>query len=347
MKKGGPEFGVKVLRYRVDVFSKKVFRLVSDITDETIHETRVESRRMRAALEAFQERFPPRPFESAYRAVRRITNILGRPRETAVSLGLIRELAGSGEAEPFCLEYLDRRFAARLGKQEKRLHKELRRIDPLRLRSRLEFLLSIMEPASALLRKHSDRQVSHPVQPTLFPMNESATEQAYRILTGLTKAIFEFRTTQRFNTASDTELHALRIAAKKSRYAMEIYTSIWPGGLADRIEKARRLQVAGGTHNDWSVLRLRFEDEIKRLDSPSSVALAFQIGRLAAYAEQRKTGIRATMRTALIEFQESLAGLSYTGKLLATSKLETTPMVPSLPPLKRQSKPRKAVSGAA
>jgi len=343
------EFALKVLRFRADVFSKKVIKLVSDITDETVHEARVESRRMRAALEAFREMFPSRPFDSVHRAVRQMTRLLGRPRETAVSLSLIRELTRSGAAEPFCLKYLHKRFASRLKKQEGWLHKRLRRIDPARLLSRLQCLLSEIEPnehhvsarhAAVSSSAHGRRRTSNRCQPTLFQMRESAVEHSHRVVTGLTAPISEFQT-QRFDNATDEEFHSLRIAAKRSRYAMEIFSSIWPGGLSNCIEKARRFQNAGGAYNDWSALCSRFEREIERLDSAASVHLAFQIGRLAAAAESRKASAKVSMRAALVEFQKSLAGLAYANRLKAASNLRTMIVAPSSRNTKRRSPQRK------
>jgi CHAD domain-containing protein len=325
------EFGIAVLGRRVDAFFKVFFELVSNTTEEAVHQTRIESRRMRAALEAFRGMFPARPFESIYREVRQITRILGAPRESAVSISLIQELADSGSADASCLEYLGKRFASRLKKQEKQLRKRLGRVDPHRLRSRLEFLISIMD--------QSEGNTASPSQPTLFRMSESALEQGVRVLTDLTASISEFPATRRFDQASDEELHSLRIAAKKTRYAMELYDSIWPGGLSERTEKARNFQQAAGKYNDWSVLCRYFDDEVKRLKTKDSVFLAFGIGRLSSYVELRKKSLKIRMRETLVEFQKSLRGL------FGAKKLRTELNMRALSRVTRKSQQRKSSAG--
>jgi CHAD domain-containing protein len=316
MEQSGREFGLAVLEWRRDAFIKELVELSSNITDEGVHQARIESRRMRAALESFQDMLPTRPFDSVYKEVRHVTRILGTPRENAVSLGLIRELRKKRAAKTFCLKYLNKQFASRLKKKEKQLRKRLGHIDPNRFRSRFELLISAMladnrSPVAPSATESSSAQIqnraSHPCQPTLFLMCESAVEQAARVLARFTESICTFSTVGKFHLAADEELHSLRIAAKRARYAMEMYSPIWPGDLAACIEKAREFQQSAGKFNDWCMLCQRLESEGKRLDSPDSVRLAFQIGKLSSYAEARKAEMKAPMRKALIEFQESLS----------------------------------------
>jgi len=295
------EFGFEAIHTRVAVFTSRLIGVVPGVTDRAVHETRVESRRLRAALISFRQMFPPYPFKSAYGAVRKITRLLGKPRETAVMLKLVQGVSQDRALDRSCLQYIEARLESRLRGREALLEKELKRVDPLRIRAKLDFLLSVREPA----------------QPALFQMRESALAQSFRALKGFTASISEYNAMQRFDAATDDELHLLRIAAKKARYAMEIYSPIWPGGLSEHIVKARKFQDAGGVYNDWRGLRCFLDNEAKRLHSKESVRLAFEIGRLAEYAESRKSELRVLLRAALAEFQESLAALSRKGRLLA------------------------------
>jgi CHAD domain-containing protein len=331
MGKTAQEYGRAVLGYRVDAFFKELADLVSGMTDEAVHQTRVESRRMRAALEAFREMFPVRSFNSVYREVRRVTRILGRPRESAVCVALIRELEETRAAEPFCLEFLRKRFASKLKKEERQLHKRLERIDTQQLRSRIDSLISSINA--------DEVRSSNPSQPSLFPMNESAVENSIRVLTGLAVPVHEYLAMRKFDLTSDEEIHSLRIAAKKIRYAMEIYSSIWPGGLSDRIKRARKFQQAAGKYNDWSVLCGRFEKEVQRLESAESVNLAYEIGKLSVHVGMRKRELKTKMRSALIEFKKSLRGISGANKLRPRSDLS------ALIPAVRRSQRKKSSNG--
>ena len=348
------EFGIEVLRLRLDVFTGQLIKLVPNVSDKTIHETRVESRRMREALESFRDMFPPFPYSSAYKSVRQITHILGESRETAVISGLVEGLARDGAAERACVEYLQRRLNSRLRKQKARLEKKLRRIDPLRIRCKLDFLLSIMESSAGSggppdsSPRSSRSHLANPSQPALFQMRETALSRSCRILDGFVESIAEYRPARRFDAASDDDLHSLRIVVKKTRYAMEIFSPVWPGGLAPHIERARRLQEAGGAYNDWNTLRSCLDSEIKRLEgSTRSVHLIFEIGRLAEYAELRKSELKAMMRTALIELLKSLAALQSTGRLLcANSDLCPTGTILSGVRVKARSRLKRTTGGS-
>ena len=128
---------------------------------------------------------------------------------------------------------------------------------------------------------------------------------------------------------------------------MEIYSSIWPGGLTACIEKAREFQQTAGKYNDWCMLCQRLESECKRLDSQDSVRLAFQIGKLSSYAEARKAALKAPMRKALIEFQESLS--SYMGAKRPQTKSDPKVMcrVTRKPHARKDSKDTATGEGAA
>ncbi len=346
------EFGIEVFRIRLDVFTSQLIKLVSNASDKAIHETRVESRRMREALESFRDMFPPFPYSSAYKSVRQITHILGEPRETAVISGLVEGLAHDGTADRACVEYLQSRLNSRLRKQKARLEKKLRRIDPLRIRCKLDFLLSIMESSAGSGASSSARSsrshLASPFQPALFQVRETALSRSCRILDGFAESIAGYRAVRRFEAAADEDLHLLRIVAKRTRYALEIFSPLWPGGLERHIERAHKLQETGGAYNDWNTLRSCLDSELKRLEgSTKSVRLIFEIGRLAEYAELRKSDLKAMMRTALIELMKGLAALQSTGRLLCTnSDLGLADTILSGVRVKTRSRLKRATGGS-
>jgi CHAD domain-containing protein len=309
------------LQQRADALLSEIASLADRATEESIHDTRVQSRRMRAALEAFQNLFAPHPWRALYESVREITKTLGRPRETGVMLTLLRDLGGSGDlAESLCREYLAEKFQTKLGKQEKRLQRKLKTIDPRRLRSQVDFLLSGIEPhetcdaalisrpalAPARGRRHAGHVADRPTSPS---MQEDACKRGQRIFTELAQPILSFRARYDFRRAADEQLHALRITAKKLRYAMEIFDPVWPGGLKDPIAQCRALQDAGGNYHDWCVLCESLKAEIRRLSERTTVNLAFQIGRLLASAEDRRAELRRQILPVLTALQSTLRSL--------------------------------------
>jgi CHAD domain-containing protein len=317
-ERSSSEFGKTILQQRADSLLDALVSLKRRPDEKSIHDTRVQSRRLRSALEAFQDLFAPHPWQAVYSSVKEITRILGGPRETGVIISLLRDLGGAKDmAEGLGRDYLTERFQGKLQKQEKRLKRILKTINPPRLRSRIVFLRAGMEltaewnaivdaanrPAN---KPNWRRRKQNPVQPKLFPPHEKAQERAQRILRQLMEPILAFRPRYDFRKATDDQIHALRIGAKTLRYAMEIFDPIWPGALKTPIAEARALQDTGGDFHDWCVLCQCLKKEIRRLDKGETVHLAFQIGRVLAFAEERRTELREQILPALTTLQATL-----------------------------------------
>jgi CHAD domain-containing protein len=155
------------------------------------------------------------------------------------------------------------------------------------------------------------------LQPALFEMGKTAEMRFCRILNDFASPFSKYRAIQQFNAATDEELHSLRIAAKKMRYSMELFSAIWPGGLSASIEKARSFQNYGGAYNDWNMLRSYLDTQVKRLDPTDR--LSSEICRLADFIELRKFDLKSKMREALMDLQENLAALQHMALLLTAN----------------------------
>ena len=69
---------------------------VLDLDDvERVHDMRVATRRLRAALELFETCFPPKRWRKALRRVRALADALGERRDLDVELELLEDLEGS------------------------------------------------------------------------------------------------------------------------------------------------------------------------------------------------------------------------------------------------------------
>jgi CHAD domain-containing protein len=285
---------------------------------------------MRAALEAFRGILEPGAFETIYRATKQITRTLGKARETGVALNLMRSLRGAGDlAEGICWEYLVERMEVKLRKQERRLLRKLKSVDSEQLRSQFQILLAGIDSRSVredATRKAGRAQPSENkpgarkfYQPMLFPMQEDYRERAQRTFGELAQPVLSFRPRYQFHRATDDRLHEMRIDAKKLRYAMEIFSPIWPRDLQDQIRDARVLQNAGGQYHDWCVLCEILKNEIRRFHDGDNTHLVFQIGRFLAFAEDRKTELRKKILPAISAFQSALR------RILSNSESESEP----------------------
>ncbi len=282
-------FGRSVLRKKTDVLVGQLAALKRHPTEDAIHETRVQSRRMRAALEAFRDLCESDAWDPAYESIRWITRTLGRLRESEVMASMLQEDVLDGDTpEKLCREYLQERLKGEIRKMRRKLRKRLKRIDVKELRSQLKQLISGLKPEDSV------------------PPDGSPASRGRLILGELAQPVVEFKARYRFSRAGDRQLHRLRIATKKLRYAMEIFDEVWPGGLQRPIEAARGLQEAAGRHQDWAVLRDTLRSEIRRLTREETTTMAFQMGRLLNRVQDHKAELRKQVLSPLVEFQSEL-----------------------------------------
>jgi CHAD domain-containing protein len=287
-------FAATLLRQRSTWLIQQLALLKRHIGENSIHDTRVQSRRMRAALEAFQDLIPASEWQQFYDSVREITRALGEIRETEVMCSLIEGLATPEDlGEQVALEFLEEKLQRKMRKLRKRLDRELSRTDLRLLRSRMHRLISRVAPSG-----------------------ETDLERAQRVLRNQAEPILTYRVRGYFDRASDKRLHKLRIAAKKLRYSMEVFDPCWPGGLETQIAVTRALQDAGGYHQDWTVLKRFLEREIERLEAHHRSHLTSQISRLLAGAGERKSELRAQILPAVRELQNCLHGLFEPAELI-------------------------------
>jgi CHAD domain-containing protein len=82
----------------VKVRSKEVFQHAEGVLDleevERVHDMRVATRRLRAALEIFESCFPVKRHRKALRKVKALADALGERRDADVEIALLEDLAG-------------------------------------------------------------------------------------------------------------------------------------------------------------------------------------------------------------------------------------------------------------
>lgn len=137
-------FGLAAARV-VEARAKEVFEQSSGVLDlndvERVHDMRVATRRLRAALEIFEVCFPAKPWRKALKWVKKLADALGERRDRDVEIGVLESLgdeiaAADREAFESLLEEL--RARQRRANEElaafvsaKRLRKLRRRLSKL------------------------------------------------------------------------------------------------------------------------------------------------------------------------------------------------------------------------
>jgi CHAD domain-containing protein len=94
----GPDMPMREAAARtVEVRAKEVFSFAGAVLDtddiERVHDMRVATRRLRAALEVFQPCFPKRELGHALRDVKRLADALGARRDPDVALAAVERVA--------------------------------------------------------------------------------------------------------------------------------------------------------------------------------------------------------------------------------------------------------------
>lgn len=175
------------------------------LEEESIHDLRVASRRLREALRFFSPCLPSKRVSRLSKKVKDVTQMLGELRN-ADEAYLFFSALGAGEGAP-CRPELDQ-LLEKLGHEREQaregLGKRFRDADILQLRKQLR-----------ALRKNSNLFIHRKTDPfqefSLFA-GEALMKRAEHVAALLPKAALE---------ADATAQHALRIAVKKMRYRLE------------------------------------------------------------------------------------------------------------------------------
>ncbi len=230
-----------ILQRRLDAVLSFVDGVEADTDPEAVHDMRVATRRLRAALDVAEPFFGAKEFKRAARRVRTLARSLGTVRDSDVLLGALRERhAAASPEERVGLEgLLDRISADRAGTRAD--------VDPVLDRwgegadsyaaDFRQFAAQARLPKSKLRdRDLTGAVAAHALDGRLDAFEERA-------------AIFDEA------EGGDSEaFHELRIVAKQLRYTIELFAPILGDDVGALLKDLRSLQEQLGTMHDSDVL---------------------------------------------------------------------------------------------
>ena len=197
----------------------------------SVHQARVATRRLREALPVLRTSVDRGALNRVQRQVRKMTRALGPVRELDVSLAHLDELAKKQLVSPRALG---------------RVRNALARERALRRR---EMLATITPGKLERLRQGLGHVSSGPQQrqpmATLDEAGRQVSKRARRLRDAIDRAGGLYLADR---------LHAVRVAAKKLRYAMEIERELRRSRSTARITQLKRLQDLLGRMHDFEVL---------------------------------------------------------------------------------------------
>lgn len=233
----GIEFLATALRKRVKAVLREIPGIRKGQDMECLHDIRVAARRLRSALSLLADFFPERTTRHWRKPVRRLTRALGAARDSDVQIAFIQSFLKTLSA-PMQKSYRSgiRRLLLRLTQQREALQSKVLRE------------LACFEKAGIAgdLNKALHRKKVHalPLQ-RLYAV-------AFKRLTDLVEAMLAYET-QVLDPERVAELHAMRIAARRLRYAMEVFAPLYAGQLKAAHDLLTGIQELLGDIHDCDV----------------------------------------------------------------------------------------------
>ena len=251
------------------------------VDSEYVHDMRVATRRLRTALLVFSGAIPAKVRREWERELRWIGRALGRVRDCDVEL-----------------EHVRRRVARATEPERTALLVFLNRVEIKRARRRAKLLEKVDSPRFAELRNRAKPWIE--IRPGVRPLRD-AEVPAYivgpRIVAGWDRRMLEACATAEARPTA-ANVHALRIAIKHARYAVEYFADLEGPGASRRAKQLGRLQNILGARQDAAVLlrhMRRYARTIPEKDRELLLGARTAIDRIAKEARVRKSELRQVL----------------------------------------------------
>jgi len=254
-------FSLQRLPSLLEAFEKEIdgVRDAEDI--EHIHRMRVASRRLRAALPLFCDCFPEAQYSRWMEEITGITRALGAARDTDVQIAFLEKYrkkddrarndriqetgTGPGPLDP-ALTYLLNGLREQRKKAQVRV---IAALDELEKSGVIREMQAVFAARVARQGEKPPRSIAYGI-PAIAALRIGSRLAAMRSYEPWVK-----------HPDAVAEHHAMRIAAKKLRYTMEVYGPVYRDGLRTPHAQARKLQEILGDLHDCDV----WIDHITRL----------------------------------------------------------------------------------
>jgi len=202
---------------------------------EDIHDIRVASRRVRTCMTIFKNSFPSKKYRNWVKDIKSITNSYGAVRDLDVQIELLNNVLG-GNIDKKILPGL-RRVRLRLKQRREKIQSETSDITKAVINS------STLSEMQVWCEKNISQELIK--SPALF-------QQGYlNIQSHLDE--FLFFEVYMFDPDRVRELHQMRIAAKKLRYSLEVFSDLFNHETDFALEIARQSQEILGQIHDADV----------------------------------------------------------------------------------------------
>ena len=220
---------------------------------EGVHSMRVASRRLRSTLRDCTPYLHKRRLSSVLKQIKKLADALGEVRDHDVAILALEELKIQAPAEFSAT--LNQFIETRSGVREQARKELTAAIDTAELKQLEMKFVSALDEAIAVASRPKKQHQDKP--PLLF------AEMSRTIILDRLKE-FEKRSEGLFKPLDVEALHDMRIAVKRLRYALELFSKCWPRTVAAQAKRAARIQGALGELHDCDVWIESFGKQIIR-----------------------------------------------------------------------------------
>ena len=288
------------LREQLEVLMRELLGVRRNEGIEPVHQARVASRRVRAALRMFADCFDAKTVARWQKRVKKLTRELGAARDKGVQIEFIEE------------------FLATLDKKDRKHRPGVERL-LLRLRQgRRALQAQVVEMLDKVEETDTLAQMYGELEKSLFTLRSHEVQACSPYV--YERAGAHIRERQAGLIACERTLddpkdvrghHQMRIAAKKLRYTMEICAPAYEGQLASFIDAAKRVQSLLGDVHDCDVWVVDLDEFMERERSATIEYFGQDraFNRLKPGLQMLRDDRKAHRRKVFAEMQEYWTGL--------------------------------------
>ena len=209
---------------------------------ESVHQSRVASRRLRTAFEVFASCFPDKSVKKWSSEVKKLTKGLGAARDADVQVMHLKEILSGLDVEQRSFKPGIERMILRAGQHRGNLQRGVvKTIDRLESRTVLADIHSTVERTMFCLRNESREYKSDYVFRTCKKHIVSNLDSMRSYESSL------------IDSSDRPSHHQMRIEAKKLRYTLEICSEPYDGGLEESLKTVKKIQSLLGDIHDCDV----------------------------------------------------------------------------------------------
>lgn len=271
------KWAAAVLRVRFEEIAEARGAALNSEDIEGVHQMRVATRRLRSALRDFAPLMKRRPMKKVKRDLKLVADALGAARDQDVAIVALERLRQEAK---------DEQVKTGIEKliEERRATRERTQLDLMETLA-VTAIEDLQNRFSAAIEASTERKKSARVV-SFNEAGREAVSESLQEFCNLSRSLYE-----PFNIE---ELHELRIAAKRLRYAIELFTACWGEKIAPFAGEIAEMQSFLGEVHDADVWIANLSERLG--DAKENDNRQTNVWLLSEFVRERTKNYRAALR---------------------------------------------------